>query len=124
MTLVDKNVARRGGENYEKGGERGFGSARGGPGPSPAVSLALHHSMMSAYEAKLRAFMHDANDLRAMLRDAGVDPETRRAVSGWAAPRPENVSRRSPGPADGAVAAGTSRRAEVDGFDVEDGFDD
>ena len=124
VTLVDKNVARRGGENYEKGGERGFGSARGGPGPSPAVSLALHHSMMSAYEAKLRAFMHDANDLRAMLRDAGVDPETRRAVSGWAAPRPENVSRRSPGPADGAVAAGTSRRAEVDGFDVEDGFDD
>ena len=127
VTLVDK-------KNYEKGGERGFGSAlrdekkkNGGAGPSPAVSLALHHSMMSAYEAKLRAFMHDANDLRAMLREknAGVDPETRGAVSGSAAPRPENVSRRSPGPADGAeVPAGTSRRAEDDGLDVEGGLDD
>ena len=44
--------------------------------PSPAVSLALHHSMMSAYEAKLRAFMHDSNDLRQMLKEHGVDPET------------------------------------------------
>jgi len=126
VTLVDKNVARRGGENDGKGRERGFGSARGGPGPSPAVSLALHHSMMSAYEAKLRAFMHDANDLRAMLRDAGVDRETSlRAVVGSTAPRPENVGeRRSPRPADGAVAAVADGRAEVDGFDVEDGFDD
>jgi hypothetical protein len=126
VTLVDKNVARRGGESDGKGRERGFGSARGGPGPSPAVSLALHHSMMSAYEAKLRAFMHDANDLRAMLRDAGVDRETSlRAVVGSAAPRPENVGeRRSPRPADGAVAAVADGRAEVDGLDVEDGFDD
>ena len=58
-----------------------------GPGPSPAVSLALHHSMMAAYEAKLRAFMHDANDLRAMLRDReGVDAETRGASSSAAKP--------------------------------------
>ena len=48
--------------------------------PSPAVSLELHHSMMSAYEAKLRAFMHDVADLKAMLRDAGVDPESGRAT--------------------------------------------
>lgn len=44
--------------------------------PSPAVSLALHYSMMSAYEAKLRGFMHDTNDLKRLLRERGVDVET------------------------------------------------
>ena len=115
VTLVDKNVARRGGESDGKGRERGFGSARGGPGPSPAVSLALHHSMMSAYEAKLRAFMHDANDLRAMLRDReGVDAETRGASSSAAKPERRLAPPRE-APANGAARLlGSERDADAD----------
>lgn len=40
------------------------------------VSQDLHASMMAAYEAKLRALMHDAADLRECLRANGVDPDT------------------------------------------------
>ena len=97
------------GEKREKGGQ--------GAGPSPAVSLALHHSMMAAYEAKLRAFMHDANDLRAMLREAGVDPETRVTAP---APGPERLaSAKPPGPTNGAVVEERAERRADGQTDVE-----
>ena len=91
-------ASRLGGEGKEKGG-----------GPSPAVSLALHHSMMSAYEAKLRAFMHDANDLRAMLRDRPqvVDTETRGAATSAAKPEKRK-------PANGAAHLLHRRERDVD----------
>ena len=99
-------ASRLGGEGKEKGGRAGVSGP--GPGPSPAVSLALHHSMMAAYEAKLRAFMHDANDLRAMLRDRPqvVDTEPRGAAT--FAAKPETAKPRLAPPRE-APANGAAR---------------
>ena len=104
-----------GGEGKEKGGAEALRAGVSGPGPSPAVSLALHHSMMAAYEAKLRAFMHDANDLRAMLRDReGVDAETRGASSSAAKPERRLAPPRE-APANGAARLlGSERDADAD----------
>ena len=96
VTLGEKSARLGGGKKeLEKGG------------PSPAVSLALHHSMMAAYEAKLRAFMHDANDLRAMLREAGVDPETRATAPAAGPERSANAT--APGPTNGAERCADGR---------------
>ena len=102
-------------EGKEKGGAEALRAGVSGPGPSPAVSLALHHSMMAAYEAKLRAFMHDANDLRAMLRDReGVDAETRGASSSAAKPERRLAPHRE-APANGAARLlGSERDADAD----------
>ena len=130
VTLFEKkNVARRGGENYlhEKGGERGFGSARGGAGPVPRglARAAPQHDVRVRGEAPrvhARRERPEGDAPRKKRRRRSGDA---RRGFGSAAPRPENVSRRSPGPADGAeVPAGTSRRAEDDGLDVEGGLDD
>ena len=103
-------ASRLGGEGLRKKEKGGAG-----PGPSPAVSLALHHSMMSAYEAKLRAFMHDANDLRAMLRDRPqvVDTETRGAATSAAKPERRLAPPRG-APANGAAHLLHRRERDAD----------
>ena len=42
------------------------------PGPSPAISMELHRSMMAAYEAKLRATTRERDRLDALVADAGL----------------------------------------------------